>query len=144
MQLFDSYWSLVDHYNSACTDTVNASCHAAHRDRALCVWVATLRRKAAERLWNPHLRVEEPTSGLKNQILNTKILASKCVNSILRYECTERKTDPKSRYFPILESTFEKCLIQLSVELIQPNNPCNSMNHTQYRVESALPRVESE
>ena len=34
---------------------------------------------------------------------------------------TERKTDPKSRYFPMFESTFEKCLIQLSAELIQPD-----------------------
>ena len=31
---------------------------------------------------------------------------------------TERKTDPKSRYFMIFDSTFQKCLIQLSVELI--------------------------
>ena len=31
---------------------------------------------------------------------------------------TERKTDPKSRYFAMFESTFEKGLIQLSVELI--------------------------
>ena len=56
---------------------------------------------------------------------------------------TERKTDPKSRYFPMFESTFEKCSIQLSVEPIQPDIPRNSMNHTSYRVESALPRVES-
>ena len=56
---------------------------------------------------------------------------------------TERKTDPKSRYFPMFESTFEKILIQLSVEQIQPDISCNSMNNTQYRVESALLRVES-
>ena len=31
----------------------------------------------------------------------------------------------------------------LGLELIQPDIPCNSMNHTQYRVELALPRVES-
>ena len=43
----------------------------------------------------------------------------------------------------MFESTFEKCLIQLSVELIQPDIPCHSMNHTQHRIESALPRVET-
>ena len=37
---------------------------------------------------------------------------------------TERKTDPKFRYFPMFKSTFAKCLIQLSVELIQPDIPC--------------------
>ena len=30
----------------------------------------------------------------------------------------------------MFESNFEKCLIQLSVELIQPDIPCNSMNQT--------------
>ena len=63
--------------------------------------------------------------------------------NVKRRRYTERKTDPKSRYFPMFELTFEKCLIQLSLEMIQPDNPCTSMNHTQYRVESALPRVES-
>ena len=28
---------------------------------------------------------------------------------------TERKTDPKSRYFAMFESTFAKCLIQLDI-----------------------------
>ena len=32
---------------------------------------------------------------------------------------TEKKTEPKSRHFAMFESTFEKCWIQLSVELIQ-------------------------
>ena len=43
---------------------------------------------------------------------------------------TERKTDPKSRYFPMFESTFEKCLIQLSVELIQLDIVYDSLNYT--------------
>ena len=43
----------------------------------------------------------------------------------------------------MFESTFEKYLIQLSVELILPDIPCNLMNHTQYRVELALPIVAS-
>ena len=43
----------------------------------------------------------------------------------------------------MFESTMEKCSIQLSVELIQPDIPSNSINHMQYRIESALPRVES-
>ena len=51
---------------------------------------------------------------------------------------TKRKTDPKSRYFSMFESALEKCLIQLSVELIQLDISCNSMNHTQYRVESNI------
>ena len=59
------------------------------------------------------------------------------------YPYTERKTDPKSRYFAMFQSTFEKCLIQLSVELIQLDIVYDSLNYTEYRVESALPRVES-
>ena len=35
------------------------------------------------------------------------------------YPTLKKKTEPKSRYFAMFESTFEKCLIQLSVELIQ-------------------------
>ena len=57
------------------------------------------------------------------------------------YSYTERKTYPKSRYFPMFESTFEKCLIQLSVELIQFDIVYYTLNYTDYRVESALPRV---
>ena len=58
---------------------------------------------------------------------------------------TERKTDPKPRYFSVFESSFEKCLIQLSVlELIQIDIVYDSLNYAKYRVESALiPRVES-
>ena len=57
---------------------------------------------------------------------------------------TERKPDLKSRYFSMFETTFEKCLIQLSVELIQLDIVHDdSLNYTEYRVESALPRVES-
>ena len=37
-----------------------------------------------------------------------------------KFEDTLKKTDPKSRYIAMFEATFEKCLIQLSVELIQP------------------------
>ena len=43
----------------------------------------------------------------------------------------------------MFESTFEKCLIQLCVELIQLDIVYDSLNYTEYRVESALPRVES-
>ena len=43
----------------------------------------------------------------------------------------------------MFESTFEKCLIQLSVELIQLKIVYDSLNYSEYRVESALPRVES-
>ena len=43
--------------------------------------------------------------------------------------CTERKTDPKSRYFRMFESTFDKCLIQLSVELILLDIVYDSLNY---------------
>ena len=44
-----------------------------------------------------------------NQIVSVHFLSGKWE------KYTERKTDPKSRYFRMFESTFEKCLIQLSV-----------------------------
>ena len=43
----------------------------------------------------------------------------------------------------MFESTFEKCLIQLSVELIQLDIVYDSLNYTECWVESALPRVKS-
>ena len=55
---------------------------------------------------------------------------------------TERKTDPKSRYFAMFNSTFAKCSIQLQIELIQPDIAYDSdkfiLNYKQYWVESNI------
>ena len=57
---------------------------------------------------------------------------------------TEKKTDPKSRYFRMFESTFEKCLIQFSVELIQFDIAYDSLNYTENLLEISVKLTETE
>ena len=72
---------------------------------------------------------QELTSSHCTCFLNNPIDFGNDRPKIVDFRYTERKTDPKSRYFSMFESTFKKCLIQLSVELIQLDIVYDSLNY---------------
>ena len=88
-----------------------------------------------------------PSSKFLSPIYGHSVRTNECKGGsfvgITRVASTLKEKQTPSRYFPIFESTFEKGLMQLSVELIQLDIVYDSLNYTEYRVKSALPRVES-